>query len=367
MAILICPACGAGYEIQAVFPPGGRKARCYKCGQIWLATPVATPLAESARPAPPAEPGSEPAPAEPASEAAPPGSTSGAASVPETVAAPVASSPPQSAAAVSLAQAFSGIQTAAAQPEAHLAEAELDQDLAAHVGRINKKLTAQPVAPSVPEERGGIFARLDRRGVPPVAPPASSAGMSDAAMTDAIIGAEAMMDDAFPRDAEMGIEDSAWASQASPDEHPARWKPLVLAIGWLVLALVVASVIGTIVLARSAVVSALPGAARLYTLFGAPVGLDGLAFEGVRYSWTSEGGQDVLEVQGSVLNNTSSSVAVPTLVIALQDERDNQISQWTTEATEQELAAGEHASFLRQIPSPPSNVRSVKVHFAKPD
>jgi hypothetical protein len=134
-----------------------------------------------------------------------------------------------------------------------------------------------------------------------------------------------------------------------------------------VLALVVASVIGTFVLAPSAVVSALPGAARLYTLFGAPVGPAGLAFEGVRYGWTSEGGQDVLEVQGEVVNNTSRPVAVPTLVIALQDERGNEVSHWTTEATEQDLAAGEHAPFLRQIPAPPNNVRSVKVHFAKHD
>ena len=36
-------------------------------------------------------------------------------------------------------------------------------------------------------------------------------------------------------------------------------------------------------------------------------------------------------------------------------------------AGEQELAAGQHAPFLRQIPSPPSNVRSVKVRFAKAD
>jgi hypothetical protein len=191
--------------------------------------------------------------------------------------------------------------------------------------------------------------------------------MGDAAMTDAIISAEAIMDEAFPRDAEMGIEDSGLAAQASPDEHPARWKPLVVAIGWLVLALVVASVIGTFVLAPSAVVSALPGAARLYTLFGAPVGPAGLAFEGVRYGWTSEGGLDVLEVQGEVVNNTSRPVAVPTLVIALQDERGNEVSHWTTEATEQDLAAGEHAPFLRQIPAPPNNVRSVKVHFAKHD
>jgi hypothetical protein len=129
---------------------------------------------------------------------------------------------------------------------------------------------------------------------------------------------------------------------------------LVVAIGWLVLALVVASVIGTLVLVPLAVVSVLPGATRLYTFLGAPVGLDGLAFRGLRYGWTSE-------------YNTLSSVAVPIVVMALQDGRGNEVSKWTTETSKQELAAREHASFLRQIPSPPSNVRSVEVHFVKHD
>jgi hypothetical protein len=111
--------------------------------------------------------------------------------------------------------------------------------------------------------------------------------------------------------------------------------------------------------------SVLPGAARLYALFGVPVGAHGLAFEGVRYGWTNDGGQTVLEVQGDVVNLTSSAVDVPTVVIALRDESGEEISEWTTEIGEEELAAGEHAPFLRQIPAPPSNVRSVKVRFAK--
>jgi hypothetical protein len=56
---------------------------------------------------------------------------------------------------------------------------------------------------------------------------------------------------------------------------------------------------------------------------------------------------------------------VPTVIIALRDESGEEISEWTTEVGEDELAGGEHAPFLRQIPSPPSNVRSVKVRFAK--
>jgi hypothetical protein len=96
-----------------------------------------------------------------------------------------------------------------------------------------------------------------------------------------------------------------------------------------------------------------------------PVGAHGLAFQGVRYGWTNEGGQMVLEVQGDVVNNSGSKVEVPTVVIALRDESGEEISEWTTEVSETELDGGETTAFLRQIPSPPSNVRSVKVRFAK--
>jgi len=85
----------------------------------------------------------------------------------------------------------------------------------------------------------------------------------------------------------------------------------------------------------------------------------------VRYGWTSEGGQTVLEVQGEVVNLTSGPLNVPAVVIALRDENGEEISEWTTKIGEEVLGAGEHAPFLRQIPSPPSNVRSVKVRFAK--
>ena len=112
-------------------------------------------------------------------------------------------------------------------------------------------------------------------------------------------------------------------------------------------------------------VSIVPGAARLYSLLGMPVGAHGLAFQGVRYGWTNEGGQMVLEVQGDVVNNSGSKVEVPTVVIALRDESGDEISEWTTEVGESELEGGETTAFLRQIPSPPSNVRSVKVRFAK--
>jgi hypothetical protein len=255
--------------------------------------------------------------------------------------------------------------------------AATDADLAAQVARINADAMtdAPPAAP--PEERGGFFARL-RRGRAPVPPETGmgDAGMADAGASDAGM-ADASMDEGPLADASMGERfdgsmgdtgvafDPALAEQALPQEKPPRKSPSIVAIGWLVLALFVAGVIGTLALAPSAVMSILPGASRLYALFGVPVGASGLAFEGVRYGWTNDGGQAVLEVQGDVVNLTSSPLPVPTVVIALADASGEEISEWTTEIGEEQLASGARAPFLRQIPSPPSNVRSVKVRFAK--
>jgi hypothetical protein len=232
---------------------------------------------------------------------------------------------------------------------------------------------AAPAAP--PEKAGGIFARLARSRTPAPPPPPPDIGMGDAPIGRPGIG-DASMDESPGIDGDIpaGMDasfgdaglsfDPAWAEEALPDEKP-RKKLSIVTIGWVVLALVVASVIGAFVFAPSAVMSVLPGAQRLYAMFGARVGSHGLAFEGVRYGWTNDGSQSVLEVQGDIVNLTPSPISVPTVTITLLDESGEEISEWTTEIGEEQLAGGERAPFLRQIPSPPSNVRSVKVHFAR--
>lgn len=343
--LIICPNCDTRYETKAVFPPEGRKVRCSKCSFVWQAQPVTMP--------------------EPAVKMAPPPPQPAPAARP-----PQPPSPPPAPTVNVGMRGFAGI--AAPAPAPSYAPPPAETDLAAQVAQINADAMADaPVAPP-PEKRGGIFARLSgRSAAPPPPPPPQDAAMGDAglaapSMMDASMGDASMGDGLGDAglDAELGI-DPALAAQALPEEHGPRRIPSVVTIGWLLLAIVVGSVIGALALAPSAVMSVLPGAARLYALFGVPVGSHGLAFEGVRYGWTNDGGQTVLEVQGDVVNLTSSAVDVPTVVIALRDESGEEISEWTTEIGEEELAAGEHAPFLRQIPAPPSNVRSVKVRFAK--
>jgi predicted Zn finger-like uncharacterized protein len=360
--LIICPACGTRYETKAVFPAEGRKVRCSKCAHVWQAQPVV--VSASATPQPP-----QPQPSI-APQAAPPPP-------------PMQPSPPAAPVNAGM-RGFAGIAAPPPQQSAPgLTQAAVEADLAAQVARLNAEAAMAEAPPPTPEaERrgGGIFARLSRKGAP-VAPAPADASMGAGPATDADFGAaslpasmgnagmadasmDASMGEAGMGDAGMGI-DPALAAQAFGEEKPKRRKWSAVTIGWLVLALIVASVIGTLALAPSAVMSVLPGAARLYALFGVPVGSHGLAFQGVRYGWTSDGGQTVLEVQGDVVNLTSGTVDVPTVIIALRDESGEEISAWTTEIREDELGAGEEAPFLRQIPSPPSNVRSVKVHFAK--
>jgi len=232
---------------------------------------------------------------------------------------------------------------------------------------------AVPPPPPEPVLQGGLFAKImgsraPEAPLPPEAPPPPP-------RADAAFGEAGPMDVSF--DGGYPEDEAGDAALADPDlvaaafgETPrkaktARKKPPIVAIGWGVLALLVAIVVGLFALAPSTTVSILPGAAKVYSMLGMPVGAQGLVFEGVRYGWSNDGSQTVLEVQGNVKNTSGATMTVPTVVIALRDEKGEEISEWTTEVGEAELSAGEEAPFLRQIPSPPSNVRSLKVRFAK--
>src|SRR5262245_4085569 len=350
--LLICPACGTRYEIKAVLPPEGRKVRCSKCAHVWQAFPVrAPPVAPAPQPAPTFRPAAPPMPQ------------------------PAPQPPPRPASADSGMGAFPGITPSQPPPPIFSPPQVGETDLAAQLARINAEAMAEAQPEPPPEKRGGIFSRLTRKRepVPPVPAAmtdifAPSPGLSgDASMDEGAAYGAARAPGLAPArgDATMGY-DAALADQALPDEKPPRRRGgFIVALGWLALALFVVGVIGALAYAPSAIMSVLPGASRLYSLVGMPIGAGGLTLEQVRYGWTSDGAQSVLEVQGEVVNLTSNPVAVPTVVIALRDAGGAEISEWTTEIGEEQLAGGERAPFLRQIPSPPSNVRSVAVRFAK--
>ena len=144
-----------------------------------------------------------------------------------------------------------------------------------------------------------------------------------------------------------------------------RKLPPAVAIGWGALALLLAMLAAFVVLAPKTVMSMLPGAARLYALMGKPVNTGGLALQNVHSAWSNADGQNVLQVTGEIVNLTSSEVGVPTVVVGLQDKTGKELAQFTTKVLA--LGAGARSPFLVQIPSPPDDVSSLKVRFAKAD
>ena len=382
--LIICPVCDTRYETAAVFPPEGRKVRCSKCSHVWQAVAVTLQPAAAGAPAAPAAPAAKPAAPPQPKPAAP------VAPQPNVAAAPRAAQPaPRSAAQSPGLTGFTGLQTPQPQPsampkppppppappQASRGDADFDTggDVAVEATSYNSDAwVGGEDSPAEKSKSGGLFGRFTTKKAAtpaPAAQPGTSApqpGTFEAALAEAYKADKGGTGDAgleADGDASLGVPDLD--APPPPPKKKARRRFSPVTIGWAALAAIVALVLGTLLFAPSTVVSVVPGAARLYSLFGMPVGAHGLAFEGVRYGWTNEGGQMVLEVQGDVVNNSGTKVEVPTVVIALRDESGEEISEWTTEVSETELDAGEHAPFLRQIPSPPSNVRSVKVRFAK--
>ena len=150
-------------------------------------------------------------------------------------------------------------------------DAEFDAGgAAAAAAHFNDQVMAEAEAPEAqPAEAGDIFSRLAKRKAAPPRPPpppvdaamvSTDVAMGDASMGDASMGDAAM--------AEAALADNALAEAAFPDERP-RKKLNVVPIGWTVLGLFIALVLGTLIFAQGTVLSILPGAARLYGLFGA--------------------------------------------------------------------------------------------------
>jgi predicted Zn finger-like uncharacterized protein len=339
--LIICPACQTRYEIAAVLPPEGRKVRCSKCNHVWQATAVGAEQEPSQQQSPsvlmpPLPPQLAPAPQAPqASQSEAPAAVNPAFRGFAGIMRPAQEPPvPPMAPAAQAPEPEPGLSERPAEPMVRDAEFNIGSDFEADM--INFDVDAP--APRLNGPGDSFPAIATERPVP------AFEEFTFGSMSHAAMGAE--------------------PANASPGEE--ERKPRSFATkGWGLLALFVAILAGFFLLAPRSVVSMLPGAARLYAAAGMPVNLRGLAFEGVHYSWNTDGGQPALRVEGEIVNITSSGVDVPAVVIGLEDAAGKEISQLTTKAQGKQLAAGEHTSFVADIPSPPETVRSVKVHFTK--
>jgi predicted Zn finger-like uncharacterized protein len=348
--LIICPVCHTRYEIAAVIPPEGRKVRCSKCGHVWQAmavvgaakpAPVSVPRppATGARPQPPAPAEPRAAPAEPRAVPAAPEPAPAAPDAAMGAATGFAQQPSaggtlggETSPGPGTAPSFAASPGAGAAPS--FAADETFQADAEDEGR------ASPAA-GWPEE--GLGAGSWPEAAPQPGAPQAFGSYDSGALVNP-------------------------AERAQPDisiggEGARRRAPSTVALGWGLLALLLGGLLALVILAPKAVVSALPGAARLYAMVRMPVSARGLDIQDVHYAWNDAGGNPVLTVVGNVVNLTAGDIAVPPVEIALQDEAGRELTVVTAGVAP--LAAGARAPFAAQIPSPPDSLRRIKVRFAK--
>ncbi|MCA0423227.1 MAG: zinc-ribbon domain-containing protein [Proteobacteria bacterium] len=136
----------------------------------------------------------------------------------------------------------------------------------------------------------------------------------------------------------------------------ARW-PYVAAILLLLAG-------GGLVGFRKSVVARAPETGRIYAALGLPVNLSGLALRNVRSGVFSEGGTDLLVVQGEIANVAGDTRLIPRLLFSIRDSRGIEIYHWTAQADSKDLKAGETQTFRRRLASPPPEGANVLVRFA---
>lgn len=116
-------------------------------------------------------------------------------------------------------------------------------------------------------------------------------------------------------------------------------------------------------LARAAIVQALPGTAILFSAIRLPVNLVGLRFEGVTSTLTREGDAPVLLVAGEIVNVSGRTRPVPPVDLVVEGEAGEVLYAWTVEAPAGELEPAAPMPFRARLASPPPAGKRVLVTF----
>ena len=426
--ILECPSCGTYYDTPAIIPPEGRKVRCAKCGNAWLATPPPPEPTESADESDPVEaapddaalaaqagtesdltvasdePGAEDLPDEGVAEDDTEVEVSVETQEPEfpeeeVVAEVLGETMAEEAATEAIAEAEleAEAETAAPtsegqEPEEEASPPEADYPIGdfSHQGMGPARSPMQEILTSAAQTQAAPPAS-DKAGGEAVAEddqpqPADPVGSGETVVAVAAAGQEA------PEFASPEAEEPASASDANghgsapaSETEPAAVEPEAGAIAaeaaqaasgqdfqpttrqllsWAVLAVAVVAGFALAVVNREAIVRTMPGTASFYSGLGLTVNLRGLDFENVTSTWTTEADQPVLEVNGEIVNITDEPMQVPAVVFELRDENGVEVHKWEAEVATDPLQAGQRTDFTARIPSPPASSRSVQVKFA---
>jgi predicted Zn finger-like uncharacterized protein len=317
LMLIVCPSCATSYEVGlASLGPHGRQVRCVRCASVWHAEP--TPAEKLMAAAAALGPASRFAPGRAVDEES-------------TYAYTEAASAPEGGRGADQFDATADLRYDETWHEAPAAQLEEAAD--------------QPF-PSALLDPAEMMA-------PPIAPMEGADG-------DPQFDIDAEDFSAHRVAPKVDIESAAArrdkrAARRGQAQWPlSRWQSVILA-----LALIDAILIGW----RSDFVRALPQTASFYAMFGLPVNLRSLVFDGINTATEQHEGVPILVVEGNVVNASSKSVDVPRLKFIVRNAARQEIYAWTAVAARTVLPGGEAVAFRTRLASPPVEGRDVVVRF----
>jgi hypothetical protein len=138
-----------------------------------------------------------------------------------------------------------------------------------------------------------------------------------------------------------------------------RWPMSHLQSGVLVLLIVDALLVGW----RDEVVRVMPQTASFYSMLRLNVNLRGMAFDGVGITAEQNDGVPTLVVDGNIINNGGKMEDMPRLKFVVRNASAQEVYSWTTAPPHPTLSPGEVIAFHSRLASPPVEAHDVLVRF----
>ncbi|MEH2510736.1 putative Zn finger-like uncharacterized protein [Nitrobacteraceae bacterium AZCC 1564] len=306
---IVCPNCTTSYAVDAAnFTDAGRRVRCARCGEVWLAKPQE----EMATTAPMAAQDLE----------------------------------AQDLAMQDLATQDLAMQGMAAQGTATASSSEVD------FGSDTRSAGDDWQNHDAPHvESPSISADWPE---PPAAEPANG--------TDSGWSAEAPQDVTEVHDNQ--TTEAEKAGRKPSLKVPGNWTALLPTASALpTLCVALGAITFALIAWRTEVVRLMPQTAAFFQMTGLGVNLRGLSIEDVKISSEMVDNKPVLLIEGAIVDVAHKKVEIPRLRFIVRNAKGADIYAWNTVLEQPVLHPGEKAWFKTRLASPPAEGREIAVRF----
>jgi len=179
----------------------------------------------------------------------------------------------------------------------------------------------------------------------------------------------------MPRRVELTAEPVLAAAGIAPDRVVLPPRPRQraaesggLGFGLLVFLVVLFGLVAAVgYLGRERIIREWPAARDIYALVGleaAALG-EGLELSNINFVRQTVENQDILTVEGDILNTTQDVVGVPNLIATLRNEKNQWLFDWVFRIDRAALQPGETAHFATTTKNPPEDSKRITITFTE--